>query len=174
MSRFWRGLGIASLTLVTCAFTAAEGEHDPPMWPPMTFHRTVGPVGGRAPLPAAESEARTAGDPATKRMLINACAGKDSPAYWVENLRHPDPATRVLAAQALGETRDSTVVPVLLSTLKDPDRAVRVAAVRALGRIGPGARAAAPILREMLAGKDEGLRDEASRSLEKIAAANRK
>ncbi len=107
-------------------------------------------------------------------LLYQARPGKSTPAYWVDNLRRGDPDTRVLAAQALGEMRDRTVVSALTHSLKDPVRRVRIAAVRALGRIGPGARAAAPILREMLAGKDEGLRDEASRSLEKIEASIQK
>jgi HEAT repeat protein len=108
------------------------------------------------------------------RVLMNACAGKTAPDYWIEKLKDRDPDARVRAAQALGETRDSAVVPLLVHGLKDPNLDVRLAVIQALGRIGPGASGAVPALKEMLAEKNGRLRDAVSRSLENIRSADLK
>jgi len=124
---------------------------------------------------AASAPGAEAGDrPQGERVLRNACAGITGPGYWIEKLSDRDPDTRARAAQALGEMRDRTAVPALVQALRDANPNVRIAAVRALGRLGPGASAATPVLRQMLAEEDRRLRDEVSRSLEKIAPASPK
>jgi len=125
-------------------------------------------------LGAARGETRPDDRPQSKRVLMNACAGKTTPGYWIEQLRDRDPDARARAARALGEMRDRTAVAALVQALGDANQNVRIAAVQALGRLGPGATAATPVLRQMLAEEDRRLRDEVSRSLEKIAPASPK
>lgn len=167
-------IAVGTIVLLTAAFAlVAEGDErgsltrhsSTPQGAASLAVRDDGPS-----LGTAEVEHR----PQDVRRLMNACAGKTTPSYWIEKLRDRDPDTRVRAAQALGETRDRTAVPALVHALNDANQDVRVAAVRALGRIGPGASRAVPALRAMLAENDERLRGEVSRSLEEITLADRK
>lgn len=100
--------------------------------------------------------------------IMNACAGTNTPSYWIEKLKAEDPHTRATAARALGELRHEEVVPALLQALNDKDREVRLAVVRALGRIGPRAKGAAPALMGMRQDADPEVRAEVAGVLKQI------
>ena len=57
---------------------------------------------------------------------------------------------RPLVGLGLGATADPTVIPMLIAALHDPQQPVRLNVMHALSRIGPPARAAIPILRDIL------------------------
>lgn len=61
--------------------------------------------------------------------------GKPAVRSLLAALQHGKGATRVAAADALGELRDRSVIPDLIKTLGVPDESLREAAVRALGRL---------------------------------------
>src|SRR5688572_5331131 len=62
--------------------------------------------------------------------------------WWTaRQLRSKDPAARLRAVQALGDSGDGAAVAALGGAVADPDPAVRKAVVAALGAAG-GARAA--------------------------------
>lgn len=61
-----------------------------------------------------------------------------------------NPAMRAEAAESLGERRSPESVPALIDALRDEEIEVRGEVVLALGMIGPEARAAVPILNQML------------------------
>ena len=169
-------VGITILLLAASVLPAVGDERSSLMRQPMTPHGVAGTAvrDGRTSLDTPGSQAPTEDRPQGRRVRMNACAGKTALGYWIEKPRDEDPNTRVLAAQALGDMKDRTAVPALIRALKDTNQSVRVAAVQALGRIGPGASAAAPVLRQMLGEQDGLLRDEVSRSLEKIASKSQK
>ena len=70
----------------------------------------------------------------------------------IEALGHPDKATRIAAAEALGDIKDPDAVAPLIEALKDELFWVRRTAVEALGEIGDS-RAVEPLLN--LSFKDE-------------------
>jgi HEAT repeat protein len=102
--------------------------------------------------------------------ILNACAGKPEPDYWIKRLTAPDPRTRSLAANALGEMRARTAVAALIRALEDGDAHVRRAVVEALGRIGPDAKAAVSALTRALSDDDPEVRAKARHTLERIGA----
>jgi HEAT repeat protein len=102
--------------------------------------------------------------------ILNACAGKPEPDYWIKRLTAPDPRTRSLAANALGEMRARTAVAALIRALEDGDAHVRRAVVEALGRIGPDAKAAVSALTRALSDDDPEVRAKARQTLERIGA----
>ncbi len=102
--------------------------------------------------------------------ILNACAGKPEPDYWMKRLTAPDPRTRSLAASALGEMRARTAVPALIRALDDGDARVRRAVVEALGQIGPAAKTAIPALTRALSDDDPEVRVKARHTLERIGA----
>ncbi len=112
--------------------------------------------------PAAWGQASRSG------LILNACAGKPEPGYWIERLGAPDARTRSLAASALGEMRATAAVPALIRALEDGNARVRLAVVEALGRIGPGAKAAVPALTRALSDGDAEIRATAQRTLDRI------
>jgi HEAT repeat protein len=66
----------------------------------------------------------------------------------VQSLGDPNPATRMMAAEGLGDMGPIAreAVPALARATRDPDLSVRAAAIEALGGIGPFAEAALPDL----------------------------
>ncbi len=102
--------------------------------------------------------------------ILNACAGKPEPDYWIKRLTAPDPRTRSLAASALGEMRARTAVLALIRALDDGDARVRRAVVEALGQIGPAAKAAIAALTRALSDDDPEVRVKARHTLERIGA----
>lgn len=124
-----------------------------------TGARPLGPPGGWGTEGAR---------PRRPPFLLNACAAKTKPDYWIRKLKRGDPRTRATAARALGEMRDEAAVPALIQALKDTNPEVRLSVVQALGRIGPKAQGAVPALRGMRADGDLRVREELTRSLENI------
>jgi hypothetical protein len=79
---------------------------------------------------------------------------------------------RVRAALHLGESRDRSYVPLLVSTLEDGNASVRAASAHALGEIGdPGAVAG---LEGLLRDRSRTVRQEARRALRRIQATHRR
>jgi HEAT repeat protein len=80
--------------------------------------------------------------------------GKDAVPYLIEACKDRDPGMRAAAAEALGKsyTGDEESVVTLLTNLSkdDGDGKVRIGAIRGLGALGPKAKAALPVLKEML------------------------
>lgn len=74
----------------------------------------------------------------------------------IELLKSDDMETRCAAAMTLGYicsgAATADCVPALIALVDDPDRNVGSAAMAALGRIGPEAKAAVPVLREISKG----------------------
>ncbi len=124
-------------------------------------------VGAWPPGPA-ERGGTDGGRLGRRAPLLNACAGKTKPDYWIGKLKDGDPKTRSTAARALGEMREEAAVSALIQALKDTDPRVRLSVVQALGRIGPRAQAAVPALKAMQTDGDPRVREELTRSLEKI------
>jgi hypothetical protein len=89
--------------------------------------------------------------------------------YWSGKLEDRSAATRLQAAEALGETRSEGAVAPLVRALGDADGGVRRGALRALRRIGPSARPAAAAVRESLRDADADVRAEAALTLDAIA-----
>lgn len=65
-----------------------------------------------------------------------AAGGPEDLAACLAELRKPEPATRISAAQRLGLLRDPAAAPALVRTLRDARREVRVAALLALAACG--------------------------------------
>src|SRR5207249_2059201 len=79
--------------------------------------------------------------------------------YWLEALKHEDPAVREQAAAAWRRISQPlrAAVPLLISSMKDPSFVVRVKAIAALGDLGEQAQSIVPSLRAAL--KETALRD---------------
>ena len=81
-------VGITILLLAASALPAVGDERSLLMRQPMTPHGVAGTAvrDGRTSLDTAGSEAPTEDRPQRKRVLMNACAGKTTPGYWIEKL----------------------------------------------------------------------------------------
>ena len=64
--------------------------------------------------------------------------------------------------------QDEKEIKILIDKLKDPNVSVRINAAIALGDIGPDAKAAVPILTEVLKDEDKYVREGAREAIEKI------
>jgi len=86
----------------------------------------------------------------------------------IDMLRHPDVTLRLIAAEALGETRSEgrQAVPILVEVFEDKDEAVSREAARALGKLG--ALAAIPSLAAALSDAPGLVRVSAAEALGKI------
>ena len=94
-----------------------------------------------------------------------------SPKYiekWVNYLNSTDREMSCIAAQKLGETKDTSVVPELTKSLQNRPDEVRLAAVRALGEIG--APAAVNFLIDILHDQDPIIASAAADSLGAIGS----
>jgi hypothetical protein len=58
-----------------------------------------------------------------------------APPASVGGLNSPDPASKLYAIRAAGESRDRTAIPALVEQLENDDPAVRVFSINALERI---------------------------------------
>jgi HEAT repeat protein len=87
-------------------------------------------------------------------LLLVGCARKKSTADLVAQLKAPDSAQRLRAANALGQRKSEAAVVVspLAEALADNDAFVRREAANSLGKIGPDASEAVPKL--IVAAKD--------------------
>lgn len=96
----------------------------------------LGRSGGASATPALVEAARS-GDPVAHRAAI-AALGEIGPVavdLLAEDLRADDPADRVRAAIALGETHDLSALPSLTAALEDPDLTVRARVREAIEKI---------------------------------------
>jgi HEAT repeat protein len=88
-------------------------------------------------------------------------------------LDDPDVQTRraaaVAVARAVGQDDAATVVPVLIRKLRENDQPVSMFCTIALGKLGQRAGDAVPVLKEVAAGTNEGLRKASTDALAKIA-----
>src|SRR5690606_4251465 len=71
-------------------------------------------------------------------------------------LNDPESNNRVVAARALGQIGEVSVVPVLTEGMRHPDPEVRASAIQALGQLGPIAAMSVPAL--VAARNDDGHR----------------
>jgi len=78
---------------------------------------------------------------------------------WVQDLASPVPGTRWQAVQALGETHDLAVLPLLVPLLTDADIFVRMATCRSLSNLG--GIEAVPALIDTLEDEEAAVRDAA-------------
>ncbi len=112
--------------------------------------------------------------------LLAAGCGKSEPpltaggkpvAYWLDELKKPDPKARRKAVRELGHvgTADPAAIPAVVGAVKDRDAAVRREAVLALLNLGPVAKDAAPALSEAAAkDPDPTVRKDAAKALERV------
>ncbi len=106
--------------------------------------------------------------PCCSLLLVTGC-GK-STAYWAEQTKADDPATRLSAVHQLQEkvSESATVVPVLIECLQDKNTYVRRDAARALGMFGvEGKDAVAPLVAR-LRDEEPSVRKAAGQSLKQI------
>ena len=99
-------------------------------------------------------------------------AGGKPVAYWLDELKKPDPKARKKAVRELGHvgTADPAAIPAVVGAVKDRDAAVRREAVLALLNLGPAAKDAAAALSEAAAkDPDPGVRKDAAKALERVA-----
>src|SRR5262245_29452896 len=91
-------------------------------------------------------------------------------AYWLAELKQPDPKSRKKAVVALGHvaTADPAAIPALITAVKDRDASVRNQAVTALLNIGPPARDAVPALTDAQSDGDAEVRTLAAKALARI------
>src|SRR5262249_44151369 len=91
-------------------------------------------------------------------------------AYWVEELKNPDPRARQKAVTALGHVgkADPAAIPAVIEALHDQDSGVRDTAVLALLNLGPDAKEAVPALTETTKDRDVKVREHAAKALERI------
>jgi HEAT repeat protein len=91
-------------------------------------------------------------------------------AYWLEELKKPDPKARKKAVVALGHvgTADPAAIPALIDAVKDRDATIRAEAVLALLNIGHDARDAIPVLRDAQKDSDATVRSYAAKALARI------
>ena len=82
----------------------------------------------------------------------------------IQWLKDEDKSVRVLAAEELGEIKDTRAVEPLIAALRDNNSTVRWSAAEALGKI-KDARAVGPLI-DALEDDDNGVRREAIKALE--------
>jgi len=102
--------------------------------------------------------------------LFAAGCGKESTARLIEDLKAPDPLTRLKAVRTLPQRQEDAaqVVPALTEALKDDDAEIRKGAAFGLGSFGEQARDAVPALSGALRDRDSGVRKAAGIALSYI------
>jgi hypothetical protein len=75
------------------------------------------------------------------KPAVPTTAGGHPVAYWLDEVKNPDPRARKKAVRALGHVgpADPAAVPAVTESLKDEDAAVRQEACLALLNLGPAA-----------------------------------
>jgi HEAT repeat protein len=103
-------------------------------------------------------------------VLLAAGCGKGSTAYWIDQLKAPDPGTRLKAVRTLPERRGDAVqvIPALVEALKDEDVDVRRGAAYGLGTFGEQAKDAVPPLVASLRDREPAVRKAAGIALKQI------
>lgn len=106
-------------------------------------------------------------------LSLSACGrGATSTDELAGNLREPDEATRIAAADALGRrgADAASAVPALCAALTDGSARVRSSALIALGKMGPSASTAVPAIAPFLNVPDSLLRRQACQALGQIGS----
>jgi vesicle coat complex subunit len=100
-------------------------------------------------------------------LLVAAGCGKEPTARLIEQLKAPEPLTRLKAVRTLPERKDDAaqVVPALIEALKDEDAGVRRGAAFGLGSFGERGRDAIPALQAALRDRESDVRKAAGVAL---------
>jgi vesicle coat complex subunit len=100
-------------------------------------------------------------------VLFAAGCGKESTARLIENLKAPDPLTRLKAVRTLPQRQEDAaqIIPALMEALKNDDGEVRRGAAFGLGAFSAQARAAVPALQAALRDREPEVRKAASVAL---------
>jgi len=79
-------------------------------------------------------------------ILISSSASADNIDTYIYNLQDRDRATRIAAAEALGDLKDYRAIDPLIQSLEEKDQEVQAEAAKALGKIGEP-KAVDPLIR---------------------------
>ena len=103
-------------------------------------------------------------------LLLASGCGKQSTSQLIDNLKAPEPVTRIKAVQTLMERKEEAaqVVPALIQALRDDHTDVRRCAATGLGSFGEQAKDAVPALQTSLRDREPSVRKAAAQSLQHI------
>lgn len=102
-------------------------------------------------------------------LLACAGCGGDSTAHWIEQLKSPEPKTRLQAVRSLQRKEEAAqIVPALIEALKDDFIDVRRTAAGTLGSFGAEATSAVPALTLALRDREPSVRKSAGQALKAI------
>jgi vesicle coat complex subunit len=102
-------------------------------------------------------------------LLACAGCGGGSTTHWIEQLKSPEPKTRLQAVRSLQRKEDAAqIVPALIEVLQDDFTDVRRTAAGTLGSFGAEATSAVPALTAALRDREPSVRKTAGLALKTI------